>query len=1210
MATVYFGKDSVGGYWSDTAKWWADAARTIPYGSGPTNTDTAVLDAQSGMCEIIANAGAYDVDASAYVSWLVVYSGCFLRFRRNCYLTGAGAHFIFQSNTYLDYSAGTANGILATQANQVIPELHLFAGNASTLTINSTCTLTHVIWQNRSPAKTVNLTAAASTDVFIDGYSITGSGTGVPSVNGLGTLWWRIDFDTRDFNAISGTHGFGYNADVTITLRADLVSTYGTFWYLDNSDSADHEIDIITPGSPGSLRVASQIIARTTGAGNLKIDFSGAQLQKAAAWADYTGLFTTARTNPSSKLVIDWGSNNEFGIQNGLDLRYVTNMSGGGSGLNTIFLQGATTDYYKGPITYSGVDPDGDELPCSLDMRPHSAYACSFSIDYGINIGGDVYIATAAANVHLNVGTNSPGYRDDVEIGGDFYFDAAGTDSYVAFARDTFFGDDYTVEAADTYWDGIKADLSGDIIFGNNSILYQDDDSETVVHVQQNEDKYIYFSNSAAPDGSWSIIQDNVADGGGSYAVKFNHTGAQKIIFDSLTITNEVDAKMIVQLNVPDGTTEWWCFNELTITGRGDVCATPISDEYMVHLQVAGTTDPVLISTNLASAHTAELTKFIKVNNTGTHWGADSTIIANDGTCIDGGSNSGITFTQTTGSIAICPDDEASFIACYYGTLPEQQQFIIKNIGIGLLPEPTVTNKPAWLSVNFSKEGTGWLMNIWPNDTTIAAGVHNETITINVAGARRSPHDFAIEYELTYCIIPYPTPSPKTFTIIHKTTYPGPATISVDNPSAGHTAVMDTPISLLNMPDWLDADINPLGETGDHQAVEFTVNATGLALPTGIYHAYIEITADNADENGVLHIILDVSEILVDTEPAAMTFTIREGGSLPDPQALNISNSGVATLTGVTVVDDAAWLTSTLIGSGDGNNQYATIELNAAAQALAGGTYYATITVDSAVANNTPYTVPVTLVVVPPVLFLLNPESIEFTPDKDWNIPAAQTVQVIGNNQGPFAAPVAVTGAPAWLSVTINAINPLLQIITLTPLEIPVDPLDFSATLTITGSYSAELPVSMTLPAFFRRADCQMDFIPRIIGTIIDECDVPPPPPLAPVSAPIIPTLPAPTYPNNITMVGPPCIDCVAWVEYDQQDEYGFGKAHFYIVCDDHGCLEVERELLKGVYSEFNHVPGGAVGGNDNHVITAIEIDECGHVCGIWFEDDDMSSSE
>jgi hypothetical protein len=137
-----------------------------------------------------------------------------------------------------------------------------------------------------------------------------------------------------------------------------------------------------------------------------------------------------------------------------------------------------------------------------------------------------------------------------------------------------------------------------------------------------------------------------------------------------------------------------------------------------------------------------------------------------------------------------------------------------------------------------------------------------------------------------------------------------------------------------------------------------------------------------------------------------------------------------------------------------------------------------------------------------------------------------------------------------------------------------------------------------------------MDFIPRIIGTIIDECDVPPPPPLAPVSAPIIPTLPAPTYPNNITMVGPPCIDCVAWVEYDQQDEYGFGKAHFYIVCDDHGCLEVERELLKGVYSEFDHVPGGAVGGNDNHVITAIEIDECGHVCGIWFEDDDMSSSE
>ena len=59
--------------------------------------------------------------------------------------------------------------------------------------------------------------------------------------------------------------------------------------------------------------------------------------------------------------------------------------------------------------------------------------------------------------------------------------------------------------------------------------------------------------------------------------------------------------------------------------------------------------------------------------------------------------------------------------------------------------------------------------------------------------------------------------------------------------------------------------------------------------------------------------------------------------------------------------------------------------------------------------------------------------------------------------------------------------------------------------------------------------------------------------------------------------------------------------------CDEHGCLDVERVLASGIYGSTDNYPDGDTS-NDDEDITAIEIDICGHICGIWFVGESSST--
>jgi hypothetical protein len=65
--------------------------------------------------------------------------------------------------------------------------------------------------------------------------------------------------------------------------------------------------------------------------------------------------------------------------------------------------------------------------------------------------------------------------------------------------------------------------------------------------------------------------------------------------------------------------------------------------------------------------------------------------------------------------------------------------------------------------------------------------------------------------------------------------------------------------------------------------------------------------------------------------------------------------------------------------------------------------------------------------------------------------------------------------------------------------------------------------------------------------------------------------------------------------------DLGYLAPKIVIECPEHGCLK-EGGLGAGTFGD----DGSEDTGDDDRVVTAIKLDECGHVCKIYFEDDDV----
>lgn len=1203
MANLWFGKSGVGGLWSDTSNWWTDSGRTGPAGAIPTTSDTAILDTQSGTCTISSSTACFSVSAGVYNSTLQIDAT--LTFRSSLDIDSAAATVNFGVSGKIRYDAISNTGTLRPKQDLVIPELILYSNTGTNRQFyirDQICTLTVVTWDIQAAGDV--LLRNESIEVFIDGYSVTGGGAGTADIFGVTNalpMWFRTDVDMRDFGGISGYLGFGYDSSMTVSLRSDVDFTYGTRWYFENHSSSDITIAVDTPDGQGGLRLTSSILYGSYGSGDTTLDFSGAAMELPSAYSYYPASITTNRDDESAALRINWGDDNDFGFRQTVSLIEVTEFLGGDTTLNNIYVQGTTSQYYYGPDRVGSTDPVNTLLPCNIFVVQYTSSIHTFYFNYDVDIGGSVSFTPSFNRQDVQF-INLPASQATAQIRGNFTYTstAGGYTSNIEFFRDVILLGDLTVSAiagtTTVDFNVAAVDIYGDISFNTQARPAQAAGSVVTVHTQKNGDRDIFFGTTSLTklDGTWRVVQDDITDGGGSFAAQFRFGDTDHAEFDTFELINEVDALM--EVGFDDSTSFNWTFDNLTIQGRGDVCATPISDQYTVSLVSRSAPTVTKFDLNIGGTNAVTLAKFTAIDNIGT------SIPANDGTCFDGNGNAGVDFTVVAPSLGVC-DTDLFFDAIIGGELPAAQNVNIENIGLDILADVTLSGIPSWLDVTASGTGNTQSLSIQPNTVAMSEGVYTDSFDVLSAGAARSPVTVEVTYTLTYAVVPEPTPDEVDFLVRRDELYPDPQLVDVVNIGAGFTEVMEE-IEVSGVPTWLDVDINPPSSSSssspysssssgegfsDYQQLLLTVNATGLALPLGTYTADLVIDAANAENTSTLAVTLVVEVISIETDPSSLTFEMKEASALPTNQAVELGNPSGGVLDPVNISGDPAWLDYNL--SGSGNVQYVEFSINSAAQALISGTYIATLTLDADNAD-----VPTTFVVTLNILarsFLLTPDEAEFTPAADWSVPGTRTSHAI---QSDFAItdPVTITGAPSWLSVVLDSTNLANQLITLSVIQVEFDKLDdpddYAVILLVTAEgvgAEATLPLTVivTQPAFFRRTSCVMDFVPKVEGTLVEECDVPPPPP----PLPVIPTPPPAgggSYQVQASFAGAPCLTCEFTVEYD--DELGYSDPTIILECTEHGCYP---DSVDGVYCE-----------GSNSFVSSITLDECGHVCEVVCE--------
>ncbi len=217
---------------------------------------------------------------------------------------------------------------------------------------------------------------------------------------------------------------------------------------------------------------------------------------------------------------------------------------------------------------------------------------------------------------------------------------------------------------------------------------------------------------------------------------------------------------------------------------------------------------------------------------------------------------------------------------------------------------------------------------------------------------------------------------------------------------------------------------------------------------------------------------------LICCSPKSFSFNATEGGSNPASQTLEISNSGVGTISW-TLSDDAEWLSeSPTTGSSTGEPDMVTVSVDVAGMSV--GDYSADITITADGVINSPWTVPVSLHISPPAPEIsFGPESLSFTAVKGGSAPADETLEIW--NSGIDTLSWSVSDGAAWLSEDPTRGSSIGEHDTVA-VRVDIAGMsagDYSADITITAPGASNSPQTVSVSLHISSAAPQISFTPE-----------------------------------------------------------------------------------------------------------------------------------
>jgi uncharacterized protein (TIGR03437 family) len=420
-----------------------------------------------------------------------------------------------------------------------------------------------------------------------------------------------------------------------------------------------------------------------------------------------------------------------------------------------------------------------------------------------------------------------------------------------------------------------------------------------------------------------------------------------------------------------------------------------------------------------------------------------------------------VTFTILAGLTMSASPASLTFYHQINTTPPGAQTLKVTSSGTAFNFSASVSTASGgnWLAATPSSSSTPGTLTVSINPAGLALGTYNGTITLTSSAALNSP--LAVPVVLVISANPFLKANASALTFAAATGGALPAAQDVVISSTGAALTITTAAATTSGGSWLSATpgagLTPV-------TVNVAVNSTGL--PVGTYTGQVLVSSTGVSNSPLaIPVTLTVNaSVNLASTPAALNFSYQVGSAAPAAQNLAISASGASLNFSATTATNTGggWLAV----SPSGAVTPGTLSVSVNPASLAPGTYTGNVMVSSAGATNSPFSIPVTLVVTSGVNLSLAPGSLAFGYQIGGPAPASQNLAVSsGGTPLSFTTTAATTSGGSWLSVSPSGGGTTPATLAVSIVTAGLAAGTYSGTITVAAPQAANTPqvVNVTL---------------------------------------------------------------------------------------------------------------------------------------------------
>lgn len=376
---------------------------------------------------------------------------------------------------------------------------------------------------------------------------------------------------------------------------------------------------------------------------------------------------------------------------------------------------------------------------------------------------------------------------------------------------------------------------------------------------------------------------------------------------------------------------------------------------------------------------------------------------------------------SATPQVLLSSNSPVYFDAAFASPAPAAQSLTVNSTStpLNVTAQSVTTSGGNWLSATLNTAVTPATLTISALSTGLSTGVYNGTVTVTAtSGATTSTA--TIPVVLTVSSQPLLNVTPRELNFGGAGTGTLQQSISITSTLGTASYTVSSAVATPFGGNWLQ--VNATQTTGATPGnVQISVVPAGLA--DGTYFGTVTVSATGvANSPIVIPVTLTVNNATaLFVSPNDLTFSVQQGGVLPQAQAVSVT-SQISTAFTVTTQPGAGTTTANWLDvtpTSGLTNAILTVRPNALAATLTPGRYIAVVTVSGTGSPNTAQ-FNVTVNVAPSIVLTAAPTSLNFTGrERSTTNPAAQTFTV---NAGGAAANIVVTPSTTtggnWLTVT------------------------------------------------------------------------------------------------------------------------------------------------------------------------------------------------